>query len=165
MAGIARPSNDILIGSKKEMTDYKILNFISWDNDNPNNLFDEKIDTYNFFRWSMVSDMLTIQINKPCNLYIYSAYGYGYGPLDIHPDTFKKIYDLKCIDEWQLYIENIKPGTYIFQTHHAGGTNRFDSEWFFEEIDMSSKIIKNSIKETILNNKLFQEYCISIEEE
>ena len=163
MAGIARPSDDILIGSKKEMTDYKILNFISWDNDNPNNLFDEKIDTYNFFRWSMVSDTLTIQINKPCNLYIHSAYGYpSCEPLDISPSTFKKIHNLRYINEWQLYIENIEPGIYIFKTQQS---TRFDSEWFFEEIDMSSKIIKNSIKETILNNKLFQEYCIPIEEE
>ena len=39
-----------------------------------------------------------------------------------------------------------------------------DSEWFFEKASNESEIIKNKIKGTILNNELFQKYCIPYEE-
>ena len=67
MASIARPSNNILIGSKKEMTDYEILNFYSYNNTlrncNPNNLFDGKINKWPCsFDWNYNGDYMQIKI-------------------------------------------------------------------------------------------------------
>ena len=169
MAGIARPSNNILIGSKKEMTEYEILNFSSYNNTlcncNPNNLFDEKIDKWPYsFDWNYNGDYMQIKINKPCNIYIRLAInGLGQNSaLDIQPTTYKQQNTLQAINEWQLWVTKLQPGIYIFS--HLSGY-RDDTEWFFEEIITESQMIKNKIKNTILNNELFKKYCIPIEEE
>ena len=107
---------------------------------------------------------MQIKINKPCNIYIRLATNdlYQNSALDIQPTTYKQQNTLQAINEWQLWVTELQPGIYIFS--HLSGY-RDDTEWFFEEIITESQMIKNNIKDIILNNKLFQKYCIPYKEE
>lgn len=168
MAGIARPSDDILIGSKKEMTDYEIIQSFHYNcgYDTAYKLFNRTIGKYyaDAFDWNYNTDYITIKINKPCNLYIHlttNALG-DHSPLNIQPTTYEQQNTLQTIYEWQLWVTKLQPGTYTF-SHLSGCRN--DTEWFFEEITTESQMIKNNVKNTILNNKLFQEHCVPYENE
>lgn len=215
MAGTARPSDDILIGSKVEMTDYVILGDKSGNGSNrAKNLFNESIGGYygDAFDWNYSGDYIDIQIDKPCNLYVYlatNAYTQN-SQLNITPETYEEQHTLAKGAGWQLYVTGLQPGTYTFASI---GENRNDTEWFFEEITTSSdnntnegngtggntgsdteegdntngetgsggsnsgedneateevikisKIIKDSVKNTIINNKLIQEHLITEED-
>ena len=64
--------------------------------------------------------------------------------------------------QW-IYIGTLEPNTeYDFNFNY--NTEIHIDECYLEPITISERI-KNSISETILNNELFQKYCIPIEEE
>lgn len=140
MAGIAKPDNDILIGTKTEMTNYKILGDKSSNGSGrAGNLFNGTIGGYygDAFDWNYSGDYINIQINKPCNLYVYlatNAYDQN-GPLAIVPETYKEQHELTKRTGWQLYVTGLEAGTYTFANN---GYARNDTEWFFEEIESSS---------------------------
>lgn len=201
MAGIAKPNDEILIGSKIEMTNYKILRDKSGNGSGrAGNLFNGTIGGYygDAFDWNYSGDYIDIQIDKPCNLYVHlatNAYGQN-SSLNITPETYEEQHDLYRGAGWQLYVTGLQPGTYTFASI---GENRNDTEWFFEEITTSSggntgeedntgsgteeggntgdgtgednsgedntqenkgpsKVIKSTVKDVIVNNKLFQEH-------
>lgn len=166
MAGIARPDNDILIATKKEMTDYKLINSYCCNQGGnvARNLLDGIYGGYyghTGFDFSYGRDYIQIKIDRPCNLYICldpepSYYNRG-GSLNFTPSTYSSQLSLKLTTDWQLMIKNLKPGTYLI-------TGRgIYCEWFFEEIINPSEKIKNSVKNAIINNELIQDYLIPYE--
>ena len=218
MAGIARPDDNILIGSGIEMTDYEIIGYYSsanqWHNNkiSPYNLFDNNIGNYpeSVFQWYLSGDYMIIKINKPCNLYVYlkdeSNSLQQRGLLNIIPSTYEQQYSLEEKEGWQLSVTSLQSGTYKFAHNELGDFSgyRINYEWFFEEIITSSggntdegdntgsgteeggntgdgtgednsgedntqenkgpsKVIKSTVKDVIVNNKLFQEH-VSIQE-
>ena len=169
---VIRPSDDILIDSGIEMTNYKILDYSTTEGANPECLFNKKIGHWppDAFDWGYESDYLKIQINKPCNLYIHldSNYLDQHNQLNITPNTFEEQHALSSLRDWQLYVSGIQPGIYTFKNN---GEYRCDVEWFFEEIKTSSddnteegnteeikgpsEKIKTLVKDKILNHELF----------
>lgn len=162
MAGIAKPDNIILIGSKKEMIDYEVIDSYCYNQGATGPyLFDGIYGSYSSntgFDFDYSSDYIKIKINKPCNLYICldSEYPNRTSKLIFNPDTYKAQEQLQSGTQWQLMIKNLKPNTYIIK---GTGSTVF-SEWFFEEIINPSEKIKNSVKNTIINNELIQKYLI-----
>ena len=160
MAGVARPNDDMLIGSKKEMTDYEIINYNNRNSGTASNLFNASyLYGYDGYDWNYDGDYMTIKINKPCNLYIHLNKDYlgQKNSLNITPTTYENTYNLSSKIGWQLYVTELLPGIYTF-THKNG--YRYDSEWFFEEVIIISDKIKNAVKEAILNHELIQEHLI-----
>ena len=167
MAEQLTPSKNILIGNGKEMTDFEITYQQSTDGGSAGFLFDRLYDIYSRtpFSWQYVGDRLKININKPCNLYIRLGLYYDQpicnGDLTITPNTYGKQYKLSQTSDWQLFLSNIQPGTYEFT---KGSNTRKDDEWFFEEVKTYSKIVKDYIKEAIINNELIQKYVLTTKE-
>ena len=174
MAGIARPSNDIC---GIEMTEYKLIDGNSAVETQPkgliNGIIKDEWNTENVMYWSQNIHYVTFKFNKPCYIWRSGTNGWpnSIGTLKIiNLDTGKVVTDevtianitrLQC-NEWEKIYYIKEPGTYEFRFLE---NYRIDSEWFFEKASKESEIIKNKVKGTILNNKLFQEYCIPIEEE
>ena len=174
MAGIARPSNDIC---GMEMTEYELIDGIGSQGAQPkgliNGIITDEWNTKNVMFWNDDSNYVTFKFNKPCYIWRSGTNGWShhFGALKIiNLDTGKVVTDevtianatrLQC-NEWEKVYYIKEPGTYEFRLLN---NYRIDSEWFFEKASNESQIIKNKVKDTILNNELFQEYCIPIEEE
>ena len=174
MAGIARPSNDIC---GIEMTEYKLIDGNGNQASQPkgliNGIIKDEWNTGNVMYWYYNSHYVTFKFNKPC--YIWrsgtNSWPHYIGTLKItNLDTGKVVTDevtianatqLRC-NEWEKIYYIKEPGTYEFRLLES---LRIDSEWFFERASNKSEIIKNKVKNTILNNKLFQEYCVPYGEE
>ena len=173
MAGTARPSNDIC---GMEMTEYKLIDGIGSQGAQPkgliNGIIKNEWNTENVMFWNDDSNYVTFKFNKPCYIWRSGTDGWSHhiGALKItNLDTGKVVTDevtianvtqLQC-NEWEKVYYIKEPGTYKFRFLNS---YRMDSEWFFEKVSKESEIIKNKIKNTILNNELFQKYCIPYEE-
>lgn len=175
MAGILKPSDTMLIGSKKEMTDY-ILGQYNLNENSPEILFNQLKDNLNFlYTWNY----FTITFNKNVNIYRLGS-GTTSGTfrirkLNINTNSFIDVTDsivqntnISTANQWELYIENLPKGTYRFEVYSqtsTGGGSMWEREWFLEEVILPSQVIKDNVKNIILNNKLFQEHCVTSEEE
>lgn len=174
MAGIARPSNDIC---GMEMTEYKLIDGIGSQGAQPkgliNGIIKNEWNTENVMYWYVYSNYVTFKFNKPCYIWRSGTNGWSHyvGALKItNLDTGKVVTDevtianvtqLQC-NEWEKIYYIKEPGTYEFRFLDG---YRMDSEWFFEKASNESQIIKNKVKDAILNNKLFQEHCVPYMEE
>lgn len=217
MAGIAKPDNDILIGTKTEMTDYTIGDSYVHGSSSVQGLFDEAaVNEWNTSNVCYLYDSnyyFIITFNKPVNIYRSGTQNWSehYAKLNIYKlnengdweditSSVEQTTSAITHQHWGLTIKNLDKGTYKFQ---ATGP-RLDSEWFLEEITTSSggntgegdntgsgteeggntgdgtgednsgedntqenkgpsKVIKSTVKDVIVNNKLFQEH-VSIQE-
>ena len=171
MAGIARPSNDIC---GMEMTEYKLIDGIGHQRTRPkgliNGIIKDEWNTENVMYWSQNVHYVTFKFNKPCYIWRSGTNSWSnyIGTLKItNLDTGKVVTDevtianatrLRC-NEWEKIYYIKEPGTYEFRLLKSYNY-RMDSEWFFEKASNESQIIKNKVKDTILNNELFQEHCV-----
>ena len=176
MAGIARPSNDIC---GMEMTEYKLIDGIGSQGAQPkgliNGIIKNEWNTENVMYWKWDSHYVTFKFNKPCYIWRSGTNGWSeyIGALKItNLDTGKVVTDevtianvtkLRC-NEWEKIYYIKEPGTYEFRLLE-NWYYRMDSEWFFEKVSKESEIIKNKVKDIILNNKLFREHCILYDNE
>lgn len=88
----------------------------------------------------------------------FSYSGSGNASSSSHGLTFEEFLSTELIDRsWQKIVADLPPGQYKF-TGNVG--DRKDNEWFLEKIVKYSQRLKDSIKDTITNNKLIQNHCI-----
>ena len=177
MAGICRPDSNIY-ECGEEMTEYKLIGGIGSQGAQPkgliNGIIKNEWNTENVMYWLTNIHYVTFKFNKPCYIWRSGVNGWSHyvGTLKItNLDTGKVVTDevtianvtrLQC-NEWEKVYYIKEPGTYEFRLLQ-NYNYRMDSEWFFEKASNESEIIKNKIKNTILNNELFQKYCIPYEE-
>ncbi len=166
MAGTAKPSN-----VNAEITDYTLGAFSTRNSRiysaiKPSNLFNQSITGAwtTGFDWNYSGDYMTITINKKCNIWRYNGADVTQNKaLSITPATFKQQNTLTTAKGWQLWVEELEPGTYTF-AYKSG--YRGDFEWYLESVENPSAMIKAKVLERINNNKYFQ-HCVKykIEEE
>jgi hypothetical protein len=166
MAGTSKPNVEKL---GKEMTDYTINEFRSnnavYAGCHPKYLFDgiEKTSVWwQSFDWNYSSDYCTITFNKKCNIW-RKGDSSQLNPLNISPNTFKTQHPLRGdTSEYQLWLEGVEPGTYTF-SHKSG--YRGDVEWYLEEVQSESQLIKNIVKNAIINHELIKNHLLTQDKE
>ena len=177
MGGTCRPDSNIY-KCGKEMTSYTLVKGYTRDG-NGSGLIDQSApnnwqgNTVAYWDSDYDEYYVIFKFDRPC--YIWrsgtDSWPHYISTLKItNLDTGKVVTDevtianatqLRC-NEWEKIYYIKEPGTYEFRLLENW---RLDSEWFFEEASNESQIIKNKVKDTILNNELFKKYCIPIEEE
>lgn len=178
MAGIARPSNNIC---GMEMTDYILVEGFT-RNGNGSGLIDQNApnhwegDSVAYWDCDYGEHYVTFKFNRPCYIWRCGTESWCYytGELRVtNLDTNEEVTSEVNIStptaitnsQWEKFAFISKPGTYKFWNNPTDRRYRIDSEWFIEKASNESEIIKNKVKNTILNNELFKKYCIPIEEE
>lgn len=167
MAGTARPSDDILIGSGIECTSYEILPEYNCAGGSPQELFDGRTPN----AWTTGSCDTTYATNYFClkfNMYVNiyrcgtDSWRHGIEPsiiyklnettLEYEEITSTITQNLSPITnyQWELYIEDLPPGTYKF---HGTGKTRVDSEWFLERVP--SEILKSNSQYYSINPEYY----------
>jgi len=164
MAGTSKPNVEKL---GKEMTDYEIVTYRSHNSCNPIYLFDGIEAPSNWrhsFDWNYNGDYCTITFNKKCNIWRKTLPNNGHNnSLNITPNTYKTQHTLKNPNnsgDYELWLEGLEPGTYTFS--HTG-KYRGDIEWYLEEVQTESKMIKENVKDAILNHELIQKHVMPFE--
>ena len=177
MAVAARPSDYILIGSKKEMTDYEIIESNVYTT--ALGLFDETIvnewDIPKVCYWKDNTHYIVLKINKPVNIYRCGTKNWEYHIVkfiiyklneknNAYEDITSSIEQFTSeitYNQWELTIKKLPKRVYKFQA--TGG--RLDNEWFLEDVSTNSEKIKSSVKDKILNHKFIQKHAITFESE
>lgn len=163
MAGLARPSDNILIGSKIEST----YNFISDVDYHPyqgygcwRRVFDGSLNSDGNDGYYACSDLI-IEFLEPVNIYGISSYNLGNSVLNIYDENknnlnslYKKNYG-NVNGSWKLMFEKVPAGIYIFNSGLS--YNDFDSlisELFIESVyDEKFLLKKNNMYYTINNDQ------------
>ena len=137
MAGLYRPENELLIGTKQEAvenTDYTIMSDI-YTSRGARGRWAEAFDgsTNGFY----ADYDLKIFLRKPTNIYGISTYNLGNSILNIYDENRNNVNSLyktnyiDCNFKWTLMFKNVQPGIYHF---NADTTNYHSllSEIFLE---------------------------------
>lgn len=139
MAGLTRPSDSILIGSKIEST-YNFLSDVDYE---PNPVFGcwRKVFDGNLNSGYYASSDLIIEFLEPVNIYGISSYNLGTSVLNIYDENknnlnslYKKNYG-DVNGTWKLMFEKVPAGIYIFNSGLPyRDLNALISELFIESV-------------------------------
>lgn len=153
MAGVSKPEDNLLVGSKKECTNHIFLSDI---NTSP-------YDSYRFGKWSNLfnghaanhtglyaSYDMIIEFRSPVNIYGISLFNFGstimhiFDESHVNLDNKYKINYGNCNNEWKLMFKNIQPSIYIFNSGlNYNSNDSVFSEWFIEFVDIDFNLIFN----------------------
>lgn len=169
MAGIYKPSNDILISSKKESKRYKFLRDLTYSSCGAT--YGNWAGAFNGTPYGLyMYDDLIVEFLEEVNIYGISAGDYSsfYSYCNIYDydnnslnDKYK-VYNNDLRNQWKLMFKQVPPGRYRFRSDLSyDNRNSLISELFFESsykpvlISMNGKYY--SIKESNYNSetKLF----------
>lgn len=179
MAGTCRPDSNIY-KCGKEMTSYTLVKGDTVRG-NGSGLIDQSApndwqgNTVAYWDGDSGEYYVTFKFNKPCYIWRCGTSNWASYTKELRVtnlDTNEEVTSEVNIktptaitnSQWEKFAFISTPGTYKFW-NERNNRQRLDSEWFFEEASKESEIIKNKVKDAILNNELFQEYCVPYTEE
>ena len=161
MAGLAKPSDSILIGSKIEST-YNFISEIDYEA-NPGYgcwraVFDGRIYSNGNDGYYASSDLI-IEFLESVNIYGISSYNLGNSVLNIYDENkndlnslYKKNYG-NVNGTWKLMFENVPAGIYILNSGLAyNDFNALISELFIESVYDEKFLLKENNKYYTINN-------------
>lgn len=174
MAGTCRPDSNVY-ECGEEMTSYTLIEGFT-RNGNGSGLIDQSApDNWqgnNVAYWDYdYEHYVTFKIDRPCYIWRCGTIRWSNctGELKVmNLDTNEEVTSEVNIStptaitnsQWEKFAFISTRGTYKFWNRPADRRLRIDSEWFFEKASNEYETIKDKIKNTILNNKLFREHCI-----